>query len=1064
MIPLPIDAKYFRPVSIRASAGSGKTFQLTNRYLKLIAIGMEPSSILASTFTRLAAGQIRDRILFRLAKAIDDDKERAELARHLHLRSVSRDSLLAMLENLTSNLHRMQIRTLDSFFASVIQAFAIELDLPIGAPMVDENQARQMRAEAIRLMLDERQPQDLVDLLRLLSQGSTQRSVMKTIDDIVTKLHSIYLEADEEKWECVPLLPVLPEDDVNAAIESLKHFQPPKDKNWEKAHAAAIDKAWTREWSEFIGGGIAAKIIAGEENFSRKPIGPDVLAAYEPLIAHARGVLVGRVRDQTIATRDLLRLFHAQYEAVKHQSRAITFADLTAAMVQAQQIGQLDDIGYRLDATLRHLLLDEFQDTSVAQWRALQPIAGELVSNAYPERTFFCVGDVKQSIYGWRGAEPEVLDALPNLLSGPDGSSAIDEIELATSYRSSQPVIDVVNRVFDALETNPALGDFSNAVAAWKHGFSHHSTHKATLPGYAELRVTPRMEKGLDKQKIRLGLAADLAIELHNQNPELVIAILTRTNKAVAALMHELGPSQRNIAGGVSGRGGGPLTDAPAVNAILDLLTIADHPHDTIAAFNVANSPLGRAIEFTNHENAGALDQLARTVRHDLMAHGYARTIAKWVQQIAPSCDARELRRVLQLVELATVHDQTASANPLRTDEFIENVENTEIGDAQAAAVQVMTVHQSKGLEFDVVILPELEGKITGTLSPPIVYERENEIGPVTRICRYMNQKTLELVPELQPLFDRHENRTVRESLSVLYVAMTRAIHGLYMLVDAPDINKSGSLSEAGLKTAAGILRNSLIDGELKAGEINFSHGDPNWIARAKPTKQSAVMPPSTMLKKVVLAPSTGDAWRQRGAAATAASRLSLQPEVAGTNAFSIEIPRIEAQHRGVAIHALFEKIQWLEEFNPDESALAQVVLKKFPRRTEAWARQQVTTFRSALQHDAVRKTLSRGEVPGNSSVLHRELPFARQVKDGIQSGYIDRMVVKQNTAGGIESVSIIDFKTDAVDETQARASAEKYKAQMETYRSAAAEMLNIEPKRISVGLLFVSPGILISL
>ena len=92
LVPITIEPSRFLHTSIRASAGSGKTFQLTNRYLQLVAAGTEPSSILASTFTRLAAGQIRDRILMRLADAADDAKKRRELANHLGVKSLSRDS------------------------------------------------------------------------------------------------------------------------------------------------------------------------------------------------------------------------------------------------------------------------------------------------------------------------------------------------------------------------------------------------------------------------------------------------------------------------------------------------------------------------------------------------------------------------------------------------------------------------------------------------------------------------------------------------------------------------------------------------------------------------------------------------------------------------------------------------------------------------------------------------------------------------------------------------------------------------------------------------------------
>ncbi|MDY7110053.1 MAG: UvrD-helicase domain-containing protein [Planctomycetota bacterium] len=120
----------FPHLSILASAGAGKTYQLTSRYLALLASGAGPGTILASTFTRLAAGEIRDRVLLRLAQAADDDDQRRALAADIKTARLGQDDVRALLRALTRNLHRLQMRTLDSFFASVVRSFAIELGLP----------------------------------------------------------------------------------------------------------------------------------------------------------------------------------------------------------------------------------------------------------------------------------------------------------------------------------------------------------------------------------------------------------------------------------------------------------------------------------------------------------------------------------------------------------------------------------------------------------------------------------------------------------------------------------------------------------------------------------------------------------------------------------------------------------------------------------------------------------------------------------------------------------------------------------------------------------------------
>ena len=1052
--PLGVDPGLFQHTAIRASAGSGKTFQLTNRYLQLIAAGAEPSSILASTFTRLAAGQIRDRILLRLAKAADDPKERRELGQHLGVAALARQPIIDVLASLAGNIHQMQIRTLDSFFAGVVRMFAIELGLPLGAEVVDEAQEKQMRAEAIRLMLDERQPQDLVDLLRLLTQGSAQRGVMNTINQVVDDLYSLYREADDHAWESVPQVAGrLPPAKLAQAIATVEQAACGDDKRFSKAFVEDCTRARNRDWEAFLGGGLAKAIASGADSYYKKTIDPSLSAAYRPVVGHAIAELIGRVRDQTIATRDLLRLFDAHYEKVKHRRGAVTFADLTAAMIKAEQLGKLEEIGFRLDAHLHHLLLDEFQDTSIPQWRALEPIAREMIGYLPSERTFFCVGDVKQSIYGWRHAAPEVLDELPHLLSGPDGSSAITQMELARSYRSAQPIIDVVNSVFESIQANEALSEFPDAVAAWRSGFAHHETAKTELAGYAELRTARRAGEDEEKNAIRFELAAKLAGELHQRNPDLKIAILTRTNDAVAHLLYELGPSRLNVP--ASGRGGGPLTDAAPVNALLDLLHLADHPDDTAAAFNVATSPAGKMIGLSDYRSRSDRERIAHEVRATLLHEGYGRTIADWAARLAPACDQRELRRLLQLVELAGTHDDQST---LRPGDFVRLVEQSRIEDVQPAPVQVMTIHQSKGLEFDAVVLPELESQLTGPNTPPVVFERDGETGPITRICRYMNKDVLALAPHLQPLFDRHTRRAVRESLSLLYVAMTRAIHALYMIIDPPAENERSIP-----KKLSGVLRSALGLGDNQPESVLWEHGDRNWLAKTpSPATKSIPKPPP--VGTIKLAPSQDSMIR--GQAFRAASAASLKPTA---DSFQLRLPDSESRDCGIVMHALLTRIQWLEDFQPDVAELTSVAIAYAPRRDAKWARRQVDRFlKKIITQPAVAQALSLNGENRSLRRVYREHQFARLIGGKIQIGSIDRLVVEYDPLPSHtpqlhsrpRSACVIDFKSDLVQEqTDARDCAQRYRGQLESYRAAVVETCGLSETSIIMQVVFAEAG-----
>ncbi len=1027
-------------VRILASAGSGKTYQIITRYLRLLREDCPVSSILATTFTRAAAGDIRRKLLHTVAEAAANERAREELAERLKASTLTSEQSLDLLFQLTNNLHRLQVRTLDSFNGSIVRSFALELGIPPGSDIVDEDQIAHLRAEAIRLMLDERDPQKLVDLLRLLTQGASDRSVMAAIDRTLRPLYNLFREADYAAWECVGTLPgklALPK--LVEAIEALECYKIPEtDKRLHKARQSDLVQARAHDWPRFIKRGIAAKVANDELTFYKKELDPQLVSVYRPLTDHAKAVLVGRLHDETVASRELLSVFHTYYEQVKHRAGAMTFDDVTTAMRRADDIGEMDAICFRLDATLHHLLLDEFQDTSISQWRGLEPIVREMVSWEPPERTFLCVGDVKQSIYGWRDAAPEVLEELHTLLMGPDGRSAIRDKTLKKSYRSAPVIINVVNTVFGSLDTNEALSEHPTVVKKWSDGFKIHTTDKTNLSGYAELLVAPRAEKDASQQTVRLRYAAGLVAKLHKRNPQLNIAVLTRKNEAVARLRFELGPSGHNIA--VGGRGRGTLTDAPAVNTLLDLLQLADHPDDTTAAFNVAASPLGSLVQLHRYDSAKQRRDVAATVRRQLLDDGYTATLGSWVGALAASCDRRDLMRLHQLVDLSR---QFEDRSTLRPADFVRFVQRVTVEETRPAPVQVMTIHQSKGLEFDIVVLADLETSVTGPTTPAVVYERDGETGPITRICRYVKKETRAFAPHLESMFDRHRQRTVRETLSLLYVAITRAKRGLHIIIDPP-----GENSKTIPKSLASVLRCALAETAIEPEQCAFSEGDLNWLDDAQP-KPVAPDEDTEKLVELRLAPSSG----------TAPGTIASPSALAETNvASALRLPNEEALDRGTALHGMLEQITWLDDWQPNERILRTIAKRAAPRRSDVWVRQMLESFAQLIKCPAVQKVLGlNGRDPNTLRVL-REQPFVRLVDGAIQRGMIDRLEIETIEDKPL-SATVIDFKTDLITPEQAQATAEHYRPQLEAYRAAAAQLLDVKPALVRMIVLFVTAG-----
>ena len=183
---------------IRASAGTGKTFQLSNRFIGLAA-RQAPDNILATTFTRKAAGEILDRVLVRLAEAALKPKKLVELAQHIDGPKIDRARCLGMLREMIRHLHRLRVGTLDSFFVQIAQSFSLELGLPPGWAIAEEIADQVLRAEAIRTVLQNESTEDVVRLMHLLTKGEAARSVSEQIAALVKALYGIYTEAPAEE-------------------------------------------------------------------------------------------------------------------------------------------------------------------------------------------------------------------------------------------------------------------------------------------------------------------------------------------------------------------------------------------------------------------------------------------------------------------------------------------------------------------------------------------------------------------------------------------------------------------------------------------------------------------------------------------------------------------------------------------------------------------------------------------------------------------------------------------------------------------------------------------------
>ncbi len=605
------------------------------------------------------------------------------------------------------------------------------------------------------------------------------------------------------------------------------------------------------------------------------------------------------------------------------------------------------------------------------------------------------------------------------------------------------------------------------AVQQWCERFEPHTTARTHLAGYTELCTAPQVDKDADQSQtdITLSYAADRIKQLVRQAPGRSVGVLVRRNDTVAQLIYEL--RSRDVP--ASEEGGHPLTDSPAVQIILSALKLVDHPGDTISRFHLATSPLGPLVQLTDHHQTGRVLEIARQLRQELSEQGYGPTIYRWSQMLNPSCDERDQSRLGQLVDLAFGYQQMAT---LRTSDFLNYVESTGVADPTTAEVRVMTVHQAKGLQFDIVVLPELETSLVGQ-SDACVVGQPTPTEPVDRVCLYRNAGIQQLLPaELQSLFDQATYQSVSEALSVLYVALTRAVHALHMII-APSTPSERSLR----KTSAGLLRAALTDGgRLEPSKTVYCTGDPEWYLvqmGRKPAGQQTTAATRICPETIQLAPSLpGTKLRSQspsqlegGGNVAAAGLLNLQADTATS--------------RGTLIHALFEQVTWLEDGIPDRDTLRQIAERQ--RGVDTEIDQHLDAFLAMLGMPDVGRVLSRSfyqppwdetlcaHLPGGASSgplraeVHNEQAFAARDGDRLMSGFIDRLVLLYDGTQ-LVAADILDYKTDSIDLKQPEIVDQRvafYRPQLDAYRRGVARTFRLPLRHIAARLLFLSPGIL---
>lgn len=1061
---------------VMASAGTGKTHRLTNRLITLLTRGVPPSEIVATTFTRKAAGEILERVVERLVRAVSDDKARAALA-DPGVPPPTVEQCLDAIASIARHLDRIGILTIDSFFQRMANALALEIGA-VDRRIADDAEDLALRDEALAIALERADHAELLALVRVLFDGQPAAGVAgrlrSTIDNGLLLLHET--RRQPELWAILAPREARDDADMLAAANirvlagGLRNALPPTKKDGEPMAkwAPAMNLAALALEARDLEGLLErlARVREGRTFYS-SPVPEPSLALIDHVCDRAGIMLRARLHDRTIATRSLLERFAEVYEALKAERSVWRFEDVPRILLSRVGSASLDRLYYHLDGRVRHLLLDEFQDTSMTAFRLLEPLVDEIVSAEPPERTLFCVGDTKQSLYVWNGAEPELLPAISERWPQVRSES------IGVSRRSSPAIMQAVNLTLG----RPGAADLAgrDAVATrWAEQFPPHESHDASMPGEVRLVVSTRQpmkrtgpaadsddDPGIAERDIAATVQRVRA--LRERSPECSIGVLTRTNKRVAGVVHALRAARIDA----SEEGSGSLLDSAPVAVLRSIFHLADHPADTAARYHIACSPIGAALGLASEDRrvpSGArANGLSSEIRRRIEESGLAET-ALWIRALSiHAMDERDCSRFDAAVAMARTIDQRPGA--LAAD-LVRAIDAARVKSVSDAEVRVMTIHASKGLEFDVVILAETGWGMRGR-AREILAERPHPLGPIERITCAPSKALAQTDPALGLIVEHARDRLLTESLCLLYVAMTRARHVLEVVVSGhsikPATDASTGIYPGRLMVAA--LRPDIFESEeegvFDVECVGISTDWPRAVAARARSTPSPAAPDQRPLSLVAA---------RHDRASGRLARVSPSSLEGGDRRLIREILRPASpagRNKGTVLHAMFELVAWLDDGPPATAELERIA--SVHCQTPDECRSMVEAFGRAIAHAPIADALSRRSLTltdGQTLDLWRERAFAARLDgpDGepvLMAGRFDRVAIVRGPDGRPVRALLVDFKTDAVAPGPALAErVAHYAPQVRAYTAALASVLRLAPERIGATLLFTEAGV----
>jgi len=848
-------------IVLEASAGTGKTRVLVERYVNLLRAGIEPDHILAVTFTRKAAAEMRQRIIERL-------KEASRLS----------EFDAARWRDLKERLGDIAVSTIDAFCLSLLREFPLEADVDPGFDLADATEVPRLVGEsldqAFRICRGVARDDDDVALVfaqlgerrlrggiaalldrrlvaphalrRFLQKGPREMTAQSACVASAARLRRVFSDVRDGldgfladgAWRH-PQFAMLAAD-VRALVQRESDFQGREE---QAAFRALIDRL--RAYFLTQDGRPRGDRFAGTGFTAEQCDSPDAWKRHRATAATIAPLVAREIRDfrrdlNVVMSRGVWRIFAVAIERYQHTLESHALLDFSGVLERAvrllKELDEFSESRLRLEARHRHVLVDEFQDTSRAQWELVRQLVrswGEgfgAASDALPP-SIFIVGDRKQSIYGFRDADVTVVDEAADFIGAlrPDG---LPPQAITVSFRSAPEILTFVNEVFAAIVAAEAGG-----TAQRRDAFRYGESDRFPTDGTDTVRLKAdtademvRVKADATDEAVSFIAGETVQVTSERVAGEVVhllagAVVRDRTTgvrrparPADVAVLFRSRDSHREFEAALDSRGiptyvykglgffeSDEIQDAVALlryladplsqlrSATLLRSRIVRLSDDAVARIGVraaeailSGTPLLDAT-LLGEEDARVLDKLRRAVPRWL----------SWVDRLAPSelLDA-VLRESAYAFELRGTRRPQARENLKKLRGMIrraqnrgyatlariaDHLERLAVGDESNAAidavdaVSLMTVHAAKGLEFPIVLVVNM-GRGTGGPRAPI------------RVADAAGGEASVAIADYQSEADEDaQAREREESKRLLYVALTRARDRLYLSATAKD-------------------------------------------------------------------------------------------------------------------------------------------------------------------------------------------------------------------------------------------------------------------------------------